>query len=223
MRIIWRKMRSLFTFMFCIVAFSAATGQTKLSGQVFDSLGATMAHALVEAVPRPEGQDQAKFADRPNPWVQTNARGEFVITLAPGRYKIRAKDEDLGYPDPVYWLNADPTTVFPEIVVTDGEKEIADIRVVLGRRGGVLSGKLIDQPSGSPIAHGKVTLRDSENASAYVEVFTNSNGHFEFTVPSKPIIVSASAAGYRASTFASGAPLLLSPGEHREITLDLGH
>jgi Carboxypeptidase regulatory-like domain len=201
------------------LAQGISSAQEKVVGTVTNSEGASVAGSLVGAFPSASKPDGSVVGDRPNPWATTDADGKFTISLPPGHYRIRAKDEADGYPDPIYWLNADPTAKFPEITVET--KDVSDVHVVLGKRGGVLSGELIEQGSHAPIAKGKVTIRDARNANAYVEVFSDKGGHFRFTVPSKPLAVSASAAGYQAASFAGGAAITLLSGEHEEIVIEL--
>jgi hypothetical protein len=157
----------------------------------------------------------------PNPWIQADSRGRFGISVSPGRYKISARDDVDGYPDPAYWLNADPTAIFPEVTI--GQKDVANLRVVLGKRGGILAGEVIDQTARKPIPNGKVAIVDARNKGAYVEVFADAYGQFQFTVPSKLVLVSATAPRYKAAAFAAGAGVTLSGGEHRQIVFELEH
>jgi hypothetical protein len=210
--------RLLFVALAIPLVQGTCPAQMKVVGTVTNSEGVSVAGSLVGAFPiSPRGG--GVVGDRPNPWASTDADGKFSISLPPGYYRIRAKNEKDGYPDPIYWLSADPTAIFPEITV--GTKEVSDVHVVLGKRGGVLSGELIEQGSLTPIPKGKVTLRDANNPNAYVEVFSDKGGHFHFTLPSKPIAVSASATGYGAASFAGGAAITLSSGEHKEIVIEL--
>jgi hypothetical protein len=207
-----------------IFAAVAALGQTQIQGTVRDSTGTAVPQALVEALPKSVAAgEKGSLGDRLNPWIPTDGDGKFSMTLPPGRYKIRAKAEALGYPDPVYWLNSDPTAIFPEITVGDGNAEARHVTVTLGKQGGILDGELIDRASKSPIAHGKITIHDAANPDAYVEIFSNKEGQFQFTVPSKPIIISAQATGHEAGNFAGGANITLYPGERREVEIELQH
>jgi len=203
------------------LASGAAWSQARIIGVVTDPSGAAVAHGFVEALPRIYPDSGGTAGDRINPWTPTDDAGRFSISVPAGRYRIRAKDEANGYPDPSYWLNADATAIFPEISV--GAEDVLGVRVVLGLKGGVLSGELIDQASRSPIVRGKITLRDARNPVAFVEVFSDKSGRFQLAIPSKPITISGSAAGYAATNFAGGAEVTLSAGEHREIVVELQH
>lgn len=207
-------------FIFVVLTSGRATGaEVTVSGTITDSTGSEVAHALVQALPRGGNAQGGSVGNRPSPWIQGDSHGRFKIRLSSGSYKIHAKDDVDGFPDPVYLLNSDSTATFPEITV--GQNDISDVRVLLGKRGGILVGELIDQDSRGPVPHGKVTITDARNASAYVEVFADDNGRFEFPVPSKPLLLSAAAAGYKTASFGGGTEQTLSGGERREIVLEL--
>src|SRR5947209_4916688 len=72
-----------------------------VTGTVLDSTGTELPYALVEAVPRPTGVGVGIVGSRPNPWMQTDSHGRFKIKLRAGHYKIAAKAEMDGYPDPI--------------------------------------------------------------------------------------------------------------------------
>lgn len=196
--------------------------ESKVSGTVRDKSGHPLAHAYVEAIPVILQQSSAgTVGSIGNPWVAADNSGSFSLTLVPGRYRIRAKDEVDGYPDPSFWLGLDREARFPEIAV--GATDIAGIEVVLGAQGGVLNGQVQGARTHGPIAGAKIRIEDARNSDSYVEVFTNGTGHFRYTVPSKPILISATAPGYERTEFSTGVEVTLSPGEHREIVLELEH
>lgn len=204
--------------LFMLFAVRTTLAQTIVTGVVRDSSGAAVAHAFVEAVPRMSDRGRGTIGDSLNPWTPADEHGKFRINLSPGRYKIRAKDEADGYPDPLYWLNPDPTAAFPEIVVA--LRDISDIRVVLGSRGATLEGEVRD-PTGAPVRKAKVTISDADQPQAYVEVFTNDMGQFHFTVPAKPIAIQATATGYVSSNLDGGERVTLSSGERRQVEIEL--
>jgi hypothetical protein len=104
-------------------------------------------------------------------------------------------------------------------VVSVNQSDVSDVRVVLGARGGVLKGELLDDITGQPIPKGKVTISDARKRGAFVEVSTGRTGHFRFAVPSKPVQIQATAPGYAVTNYQSGAEVILSGGEEREITI----
>jgi len=211
-----------------ILAFSAVylfsdvalvTAATNVGGTIRDALGNPLPHAHVTVIPQGKETRGGVVADLHNRWTAANDKGEFQLNLARGRYKIRAKAEVDGYPDPTFWLNADPLVKFPEISV--GEKDITGLEIKLGKLGGFLNGSVFDRLSGNPLAGARLRLQDTKNSYAVVEVFTDTDGHFQFTVPSKPMVVSATAPGHKPMTFRSGEHLVVSPREHRHIEFQL--
>jgi hypothetical protein len=192
---------------------------TTVTGTVRDSSGRPLPHAYVEAVPVLKQSGPGTVGNFGNPWVATNSSGSFSLTLAPGRYRIRAKDEAEGYPDPSFWLGRDPKARFPEIAV--GTTEITGVAVVLGTRGGILSGQIRDALTHMPVPGAKIRIEDPQNSDAYVEVFANREGQFQYTVPSKPLLISATAPGYKSIEVVAAVEQTLSPGEYRKIDLEL--
>ena len=199
-------------------ALGAVGLEATVSGTVTDSTGSESAHALVQAMLRTKSESGGIVGDHPNPWIEADDHGRFRINLPPGRYKFLAKNEIDGYPDPIFLLNSGETATFPEVTVS--QKHLSGVRVTLGRRGGVLEGELIDQRSREPIPRCKIMIRDARNPDAYVEVFADQAGRFRFAIPSKPVLISATAPGYKTTKIAK-SELMLSGGEHRSIGLRL--
>jgi hypothetical protein len=194
-----------------------ALAQVTVSGVVIDSSGLAAPNASIQAMPRNEGNSGT--IGSLGKWVAADAGGRFSLTLPPGRYKIAAKDEADGYPDPVFALCADPGAGFPTIMA--GQTDLPDVKVVLGAQGGILEGQVIDRGARSPVVNAKITISDAHNPLAYVEVFTDRKGRFHFTVPSKPVTVSVAAAGYGAAQVFGGAQLTLAGGEHRNVVAEI--
>jgi hypothetical protein len=171
-----------------------------VTGIVTTADGSRVEGACVSALPTESNAGNSTCTN-------TDQEGRFKLMLRPGKYQLRAKDETAGYPDPMFLLSADPTARFPEIVV--GASDVSGVRVVLGLRGGILEGEVRDSSSGLPISGAKLTITDLHNPAAYVEVFSNKDGRFQFTVPGRPLTVSATARGYK-------------PAEVREFTVSAG-
>ncbi len=212
------KIRALAFALVLSTAPRVAGSEATVSGAVTDSTDSESAHALVQAMSRRESQTGGIVGSRPNPWIETDDHGRFRINLPPGRYKFLAKNEIDGYPDPIFLLNSDKTATFPEVSVF--QKDISDVRVTLGKRGGVLEGELVDQQSREPVPRGKITIRDARNADVYVEVFADQVGRFRFAIPGKPVVVSGTAPRYKATKFETGE-LELAGGEHHTIVVGL--
>jgi len=212
--------RKISAIIFCFVplAIIAAQKTVVVRGQVVALDRSEIPNAQVAALPVPS---TALGVAGHSSWTSTDSHGQFRLVLPPGRYVIRAKAEQAGYPNPDALLSADPSALFPTISVQ--QSDISDVVVTLGKKGAVLEGYAYDEQSKTAIEGTKVTLLDPHNPLAIVELTPDKSGHFQFTVPSKPILVSASAPGYETARFANGEPLTLSSGEHRTISLLLHH
>ena len=138
-------------------------------------------------------------------WIQADAHGKFSVSLQPGRYKIAGKAEADGYPNPVFAMCGDPKADFPTVSV--GQSAVSGVRVKLGAKGGSLEGSVHDKATRLPIQKAKVRISDARDTSAYVEIFTNSDGSFHFTVPSKAVVIYATAAGYNQTQINGGQSL----------------
>ena len=183
-------------------------------GVVADSHGSPVAGASVEAFPIEKVASAGHLS-----WVRTGKDGEFRLTLRSGRYVIRAKDEKNGFPDPNFLLSSDPTAKFPEISVNDAD--VSGVRVGLGTKGGIIEGVLRDEGTRQIVSQGKVTITDAQNPSVFVEVPVDKLAHFEFTVPKKPIRVSATAPGYSTAYFGKNEQMTLTEGERRRVEIYL--
>lgn len=198
-----------------VVALQVAHGAT-VRGQVTDASGNPVSHALVQALERPQSSTaDGIVGSKLNPWVQADDQGRFQLQLAPGRYKLLAKDEIDGYPDPLPLLNEDRTAQFPEITVST--QDVTDVKIALGQPGGSIFGQVLDSTSGKPVPGAQVLIVDANDPQAYVKLTTDAFGRFSYTVLSKQLRVSGSARGY-----APAGPqqdIHLAKGEKRQVTI----
>jgi hypothetical protein len=187
-----------------------------VTGRVTTAGGVAIGKAFVEAVPIMSGKSGGRLGQLA--WIQTDDQGRFHMSLLPGRYQMRAKAENDGYPDPNFQLSVDPAATFPEISVALAD--ISGVNVTLGGKGGILVGELRDEVTKKPIV-GKITITDARKPQAFVELFSDQDGHFQFTVPNKPILISATAPGYKTTNFQGRSEAIVSDGERRAIVLEL--
>jgi hypothetical protein len=141
------------------------------------------------------------------------------LAVPEGRFEIRAKAESLGYPDPNALLSVDPTAVFPQVTVS--KQDISGVQVKLGMKGGILDGDVRDKVTQRPVVKAKVTIRDRSRPGSFAEVFADTTGHWQFTVPSKALSISADAHGYKTAHFDASKPVTLSDGQRRNILIEL--
>jgi hypothetical protein len=187
-------------------------------GVVADSHGSLVAGAFVEAFPIGKAGNAGGIAGTVR-WVRTGKDGEFRLTLRSRRYEIRAKDEKSRFSDPNFLLSSDPKARFPKIWVNDSD--VSGVRVTLGSKGGIIEGVLRYEGTGQIISEGKVTISDARYPEAFVEVPVDKAGHFEFTVPRKPILIFATSPGYSTTYFGNKEEMTLTEGVHRSVILQL--
>jgi hypothetical protein len=205
------------SLLFVLVGLPAKAFQLSIHnvvGVVADSHGSPAPGASVEAFPIEETGSAGHLS-----WVHTDKDAGFRLTLRSGRYVIRAKDEKNAFPDPNFLLSSDPSAKFPEITVADAD--VSGVRVMLGVKGGIIEGTLRDEQTHQVISQGKVTISDARNPEVFVEVPVDKAAHFEFTVPRKPIRISATAPGYSTTYFGNKGELTLSEGERRSVEIEL--
>jgi hypothetical protein len=203
-----------FFFAFLCAAKLQAAGDAVVNGLVVTSDGQEAPSAQVTAIPVMTSGQVGRLS-----WTKTNGHGQFQLVLTPGHYQIRAKAEADGYPDPNALFSVDPRAQFPTISVA--QSDISGVIVMLGAKGGILIGEIRDQQSHGAISQSKVVLRDVRNPDGFVELTSDSQGRFQFTVPNKPVTILATAAGYQTLQFMGGKPITLSGGEQRKITLEM--
>lgn len=204
-----------FFALLCLMGSARTQSRIPVGGIVTAPDGSPVPNASVEAVRLTRDNENGNVSQLR--WTQADEEGRFRLSLSPGRYEIRAKKENEGYPDPNFLLSKDPQSDFPIINIDD--QELLDIRVKLGAKGGILEGTLTDKLTGSPIGGGKVIISDARNTEVFVEVFTNKEGQFQFAVPKKPIRISASAPEYVVA--ALDGSITLAGGERRNIRISL--
>lgn len=197
----------------CLLFARAANPNRTLHGIVVTSQGSPVAGAQVWAFPVTSRGWVGNV-----PRVATDKKGQFTLIVSPGRYVIRAGAGQSEYPDPDAVLSADPTAHFPMIVV--GAADVSGVVVRLGKRGALLDGGVYDAKSGRPIPNAKVTIRGTQN-DGWVQLTCDKQGKFRYILPSKPVVISAAASGYKLARFAGGQRLTLTGGEHKTISLAL--
>jgi hypothetical protein len=197
-----------------IPAQNFAERGVKVRGIVATSTGAPAGGAKVWAFPAPpKGGWLGDFSE-----IGADNHGRFQLIVSSGRYVIRAKSDEAGYPDPNWAAFSDPTARFP--MVTVDASGVSGVVVRLGEKGAFLQGTVYDAESGAPIANAKLTLRDARGH-GWLELSCQKDGHFQYVAPSKPILISAVAPGYKPANFAGGKAVTFASGDHRTSSLAL--
>lgn len=146
----------------------------EIKGSVTDANGNVVRGATVYVVPQ-----DISFESMAPRSTTTNTAGEFDFRggFALGTYKLYAKKEADGYPDPADKFYADPK-IEPSTVELTEDHPSAELNATLGDRAAVLAGRVIDVNSGAPL---KATLvfMDDEGNSRRVTV----NGKYRTLIP----------------------------------------
>jgi hypothetical protein len=192
-----------------------------ISGRVVDLQSNPVSDVLVSA----ERSDMV----RPISTVSTNDRGEFVMSGLPqGLYSLYTRKEDDGYPRTdfnIYSL----TDNDPQVAVYDSQPGDY-ITLRLGPRAARLSGRVVDANSKRPIPHADITVRRVDNPTRFLRTGLQlpvENGEFELLVPSMPITLKVSEAGYVdwyykvAGEERKASALLLEPNSIKTFTIYL--
>ncbi len=124
--------------------------------------------------------------------TKTNEKGEYAISLAPGYYLVFAKAEGF---ESEWFENADnPASATPVQVKAD-EHTVIDF--ALSPLGGI-SGKVVDQTTGQPVAGAKVNaFLEKKHERRHFHALTNAEGNYSLTaLPAGEYIVEAHAPDY---------------------------
>jgi hypothetical protein len=116
----------------------------KIRGTVWNDRGEPVEGARVEATPF------GKILAMILPWAETDKDGHFVIEhLQLQEYTVSARKEDAGYAD-MAWEFYSEGTPRPKLTLTAAVPEV-ETTIVLGPKAGVLTGKIVDAATGSPV------------------------------------------------------------------------
>jgi len=152
-----------------LLAYSQTTKPStgEIKGTVVDQNGSPISFATVYAVPQDLG-----FDDITPPSVKTDSSGQFAFRgrLPLGTYKFYARKDADSYMDPFDAFYADSKAEVPKVEL-NGDRPSATISVRLGKKAGVVTGRVIDAATGVPVkaslsfldreGHGHSVLADS--------------------------------------------------------------
>lgn len=145
-----------------VLAYSQTKEKTlgEIKGSVADANGNLVRGATVYVVP----QDISLESLAPRS-TTSNAAGEFDFRggLVLGTYKLYAKKESDGYPDPADKFYADPK-IEPSTVELTEDHPSAEVTATLADRAAVLAGRVIDVNSGVPLKATLVFMDDDGNS-----------------------------------------------------------
>jgi Carboxypeptidase regulatory-like domain len=197
--------------------YASSATKTQLAGEIngtlTDQVGSPVAGATVYAVPQ-----FLTFEGTTPRSVKTNARGEFDFRggFQIGTYKLYARKDEDGYPDPLKGFYADLKVEAPSVALTEDHRS-ATVKVKLGDRAGVMAGRVIDADSGAPVKAFLVFLDGDGNRREIL-----ADGQYREILPAgKDLILMVTALSPQSREHRPIAPLRLEPGQeiHQDISV----
>jgi hypothetical protein len=180
----------------------AASGEIK--GTVVDPNGSPVSSATVYAVPQGLGLDDVTPRSAT---TDSNGRFDFRGGLEFRSYKLYSRKDSEGYLNPLDAFYADAENQ-PTEVALSREHRFSDVKVKLGRQAAVISGKVFDANSGTPLK-AYVGLMDQEGNGHSVVV----DGDYSLVVPAeKNVTLMVTVLGTR-HPFVPVSSLRLDPGQ----------
>lgn len=150
-------------------------------------------------------------------YVYTDQEGYFKVSgLSPALYMVYSSKEDEGYGNTESAFFAVGRPKVPEITIRDSDETVR-VKVDLGSPGGFVKGAIIDERTREPVPGSSLWFAIQADPGKFLSFRADEHGSFETLVPSQPLVLSASAAGYQAQE----VTLSLKSGEHKSLTIEL--
>jgi hypothetical protein len=122
----------------------------------------------------------------------------FLAKLDPGNYFVLASRKDDGYPHIEFAFFSTDLTGFPKVTVIKGQVA-GNVVVRLGKRGGMIQGRVVDSSSLSIVVNSRITLtrEDSRDSKAFISFGPDESGNFTSSVPTVPFRIEVLAPGFQ--------------------------
>jgi hypothetical protein len=177
---------------FLVAALGQSTSRYTVTGNLHDQSGRPAPGFTVCALPAAGGVLNV----RDKACAETDAQGKFVIGLAQaGIYQVMSENPELGYMPAYIPFYGDPRSIVTEVVVGDNTPN-GSVSLTLGPKGGLVTGKLIDEAADTPIKDFVVWLWDGRDPKIrYRQVVTGGN-RFRLVAPTRGFRMRVTAEGY---------------------------
>ena len=193
-----------------LAASPSAYAQGSVRGKVVDAHGRAIVGAQLHA--SKDGEVSASAIQ----YVTSSDKGEFLISNLPlGSYRIFGKKEDEGYGDNSFEFYSDHLP--PHVQITTEAADV-EVTVVLGPKGAILSGTIVEDASGRPRVASAI-LRKTKDPSKPIGIEVNAN--FRILIPAGEDISIKLVSADHESWTNEGAPLHLEPGTTKVINVRL--
>ena len=180
---------------FFTVTLAQSSSSYTVTGELRDETGRLFSGATVCAIP----VDGGIVRVRDKICMETDAQGKFIINLTQaGKYQVIGEKMSEGYMPPYVSFYRDPQSPIPEIIVGDDSRN-ASVSLALSPKSGLITGKVIDEASDTPVQDFVVWVWQERNPNArFHEVVKGSHspGRFKLFAPSVPFRLRVVAEGY---------------------------
>jgi hypothetical protein len=193
-----------------LVEGGTAQQSGRITGTVINEKSEPIAHAKVTADPV-DGRPRASAVR----YVETDDNGRFLFEPMPwGTYRIFAKKEDEGFPDTAFSFYSNDVFTVAEITPS---ASVAEVRIRLGPRAGIVEGSVTNAASGVPVSAGLKLIRAASSDKWFS---TSVPPSYRVLVPSSTdVLLEVSAPGF--NTWTPGHPLHLEPGAEMHLDVSL--
>jgi len=179
-----KRTRAIADVIFAVLIISTSIGQLSqgdavgsVEGTVLDDAGHAVENAVISIQPE-DVQVTGKLMEG-----RSRKDGKFSIAGVPkGKSFIFAGKPSDGYPDEQYAVFAPKGVALNSIVIEQG-KTTADVIVRLPKRGGTITGKIVDFETGRPVLTARIHLYQADDPDRDISTSTNPDGIFNFAVP----------------------------------------
>jgi hypothetical protein len=212
-----RRMKSLLCLTFLLansLVFSQTTDHPdgEIKGVVINQSGDAVPGATVYIVPQ-----NISFDDVSPRSVQSDKEGEFDLHggLKLGAYKIYSRKEADAYPDRSDAFYADSSIEPPKVELTD-DKPFASVTVTMGEKASVLTGRIVDADTGTPMKANLVFIDPDGNHHSIL-----ADGKYRVLLPvgeDISVMLMPMSPEYRTETI---PPLRLDPGQQKHLNIPL--
>lgn len=201
----------------CLSSFTVTLAQSPspytLTGELNDESGRPFSGATACALP----VDGVSVRVGDKICTKANAEGKFVINLPrAGKYQVAGEKMSDGYVPSYLPFYRDPKRPIPEIIVGD-DTPTASVSITLGPPSGLITGKVIDEATDTPVQNFVVWVWQERDPNARHQLIVkgiNSPGRFQLYAPPAPFRMRIVAEGYE--DWVMGGGVLVSAGGARK-------
>ena len=183
-----------------------------ITGDVRDEAGHPFFAVTVCAIPT----DGSVINVRDRICTESDSQGNFIINLSrAGRYQVLGEKKSEGYMPSYIPFYRDPRTPIAEVNVSDENRNVST-SVAIGPKSGLITGKVIDELTDTPVQNFEVWIYQAKNANAHTHEVVNGShsGRFRLFAPPVPFKLRVVSEGYQ--DWVMGGGMLISAAGARK-------